>query len=893
MDDKLLLSILLAAAGFFVALQGLRFLVSVLQLRRLRFRPSASYEQIAREAVPQDQRILLDSAADALVALGFVYQQTWQADSMAVFAEPELRYFDLYFHAEQGAFAQVLISEAPEPGRVVNCVFSTSTADARYLTLNRCLHLHFPYPPGWHAADAQADSLAAVWAFHLQRLPAAPRLTEQTEASHFAAQESEMLGHWQSIGWLVPVREAWRLTALGAWRFVRQVLAGNRRIAQLPALQNPESTDIRILADRLAWAAQERSLRAMAAPLREKYLWFFISGAFGLGAFAWLTSWHSAGLLMAVLLFHEFGHALAMRFLGYQQLGVLVLPFLGAVATGRKDDAGPWQRLLVLLAGPLPGLLLAALLIGLGYARSGEPAWLIELLVMLVLLNWFNLLPLTPLDGGQIVDTFVFARRPRLRFGFSLLSTVGLVLVGYYLESPFLAGAGILLGVAVPATWRAIALQRGLPQGLDAEAALTAALHKIHAGDAVCRPCAQRMQQVRGLLPVLRARAPRWSESLGGLAIYLAVFALPVFLAVSLPAFGQFFSRHVAPESAASHDQAEPPNWSAQLAATSQPMARWQVLFSAGGWFEEDFQDEKAQARYREALAELAALPGDEPEARLPRLDTRIALARLEEDSALRQAAYLALLPELRQLLSAERSRLADALEGLAWLQPWHAPQQAAYLEEAIAVRGALVGQSPDYNLGQDRVELARLYDAQGRSAEAEALLQANVSGAGPEFAYFRPPYVWFLLAHGRATEALAALPAQDVPGLEIADARFWALRQAGDTSAAQAVLTGQLTQARQRKRPNEDAVMRLLLDLVVVHVRDPAREAQWLAEAAHQREKLGKDFRYLRSSIRDEAASANWEALRGQARLAVLDRLPGAEQDRRDEEARKHQCGR
>ena len=62
-----------------------------------------------------------------------------------------------------------------------------------------------------------------------------------------------------------------------------------------------------------------------------------------------------------------------MRAFGYRELGVVVLPFLGAVAFGRKDDAGPWQKLVVLLAGPLPGLILAVVCLEIAMAGAGRP----------------------------------------------------------------------------------------------------------------------------------------------------------------------------------------------------------------------------------------------------------------------------------------------------------------------------------------------------------------------------------------------------------------------------------------------------------------------------------------------------------------------------------------
>lgn len=879
MDSSLLFGIFLAAAGFFLLLQGLRLLLPLLQMRRLRFRGAPAHVQIEREAVPPAERRLLESVADELQALGFDYRQTWRAESVAVLGEARYRYFELYLHAEHAVFAQVVINDLPEPGRAVNCIFSTATAERRYLTTNRCLHQHFPYPPLYRVLDAAADSVTAAFAFHLQSLPDAPRQSRLPEASDLLAQEAAYFAHWESIGWFEHQGDDWRLSLKGAWRFLHQLMAGNRRMAKLPPMKSWEPAEIRVLADRLAWAVQESNQRSLAMPLREKYFWFALSGALGMAAFAWMTSWRSAGFLMLVLLFHEFGHALMMRFLGYKQLGVVVIPFLGALAIGRKDDAGPWQRLLVLLAGPLPGLLLAAWLIWQGYPQRGLPDWGLELLIMLLVVNAFNLLPLTPLDGGQIVDTFVFARRPRWRFGFFVLSTLGLVLLGYFLQSPYLAGAGLLLGFSVPHAWRAIALERGLPQGMDADAALDAVLQKLHSGPA-CLPFVQRLLQVRRLLPILRARAPRWPESLAGLLIYLAVIAVPITVLFSSSIFQSFWVQQFQSNAASRPVPPAQPDWQAELATAAPGLPRWDVLFRAGAWFEENDQEGEAGARYAEALAELATLPADDSQAHLPRLDTRIALARVTGDSA----RYLELLPELRQLPPGERQRLAEVLENLIWLQDKSSPVRMAYFEEAVRVREALPTAAHDYVLAQDRIELARLYDEQGKGAEAEQLLQAAPFGDGLGAAHLRVPHVWFLLAHGRAGEAAKIASGSDFPSRDVVEAKLWALHLAGETQAAQAALTSQLNKTRQRKYADEAGVMTLLVDHVIMHAQTPEREAFWLSEAAAQREKLGENFRYLRSRIRGNAESAAWESLRDQARLKVLDRLPSAEQDKRDE---------
>jgi Zn-dependent protease len=121
-----------------------------------------------------------------------------------------------------------------------------------------------------------------------------------------------------------------------------------------------------------------------------------------------------------------------MRLTGYRNVSVFFLPGLGGLATGEKADATPMEKLLVYLAGPVPGMVLA----GAGFWASSAglwqaPGWLNEFLIASLAINYLNLLPVSPLDGGRVLETFAFARHPRLRFGFAAVCC-GLLLVSRY-----------------------------------------------------------------------------------------------------------------------------------------------------------------------------------------------------------------------------------------------------------------------------------------------------------------------------------------------------------------------------------------------------------------------------------------------------------------------------
>jgi Zn-dependent protease len=166
-------------------------------------------------------------------------------------------------------------------------------------------------------------------------------------------------------------------------------------------------------------------------------LLFVALGVFGGGA-----SLRNVVCLVGVLLLHEAGHAFAMRAFGYSDVKIFFVPFLGAATGGRKTNAPVWQQSLVLLAGPLPGLVLGLSLMWF------SPPWLEnvpELAPLFVGLNAINLIPADPLDGGRLAGLLVFGRYARVRIVVSTVLGIGLLmLLGL---SPLLQA--VVLGVAV------------------------------------------------------------------------------------------------------------------------------------------------------------------------------------------------------------------------------------------------------------------------------------------------------------------------------------------------------------------------------------------------------------------------------------------------------------
>ena len=174
-------------------------------------------------------------------------------------------------------------------------------------------------------------------------------------------------------------------------------------------------------------------------------------------------SWQ-LGVLVVVLVIHESGHLIAMRCFGFRDLRMLFIPLVGAAAIGKKTQAPSWQRAIIALAGPLPGIILGiAMFTMLPYTESQLLYYACNLFL---LLNLFNLLPIFPLDGGHFFRDVVFCRTRLLEALFKFLGAVVCIVVGVALSSIFLGifGAFLLLGTMMTARINTLARRANLAQ---------------------------------------------------------------------------------------------------------------------------------------------------------------------------------------------------------------------------------------------------------------------------------------------------------------------------------------------------------------------------------------------------------------------------------------------
>ncbi|MFM9032044.1 MAG: site-2 protease family protein [Opitutaceae bacterium] len=155
--------------------------------------------------------------------------------------------------------------------------------------------------------------------------------------------------------------------------------------------------------------------------------WWFVFAAFELAlrsrayaSYAWNVAEYLA--LFAIVLLHEYGNALACRQTGGKADEIILWP-LGGVACVRPPPR-PGAELWSIAAGPLVNVVLVPVILGLIRARTGLGwgAGSADYRHFLQALFWmnagllaFNVLPVYPLDGGQILRSLLWFRVGRAR----------------------------------------------------------------------------------------------------------------------------------------------------------------------------------------------------------------------------------------------------------------------------------------------------------------------------------------------------------------------------------------------------------------------------------------------------------------------------------------------
>jgi len=482
------------AAFAYVMLRSLRYLLAARLFLTCALREVVA-DPVDRQQLDPAELPLLTLLDEDLAAAGFrLLGFGAVSPSITYFGGPLVS--AVFLNERIPAYAFVHRHLAPEHGMLVELDVRTALVSGEEIVTSNTASSRAFDPPGMRVESVLGQSVEAVVTRHAARVAAEPhasRISEHRDLedalSLVAKQMASSRSQFRQRKWAVPttdprldrftLRGAITLALQGirsvatkraAWSHSRPapVLPGTPddtapKAAPARAISNSDRA-LRIEADLLA--VVQIAEHPEAAPGTPWPLLTVIAATAALSFAAMATVWNAsvAALILVIVAFHEAGHAIAMRMFGYRDVHVFFVPLLGAMTVGRAAVTTVRDRLSMLLAGPVPGLWLAVVLLGIDepYGSSGmlhRPA------LALLILNGLNLLPLTPLDGGRVLETLT---RPESvwRLAVHCTSAAGLLTLAASMRDPVIAVLGVSWAALVPQYLASYRLRRAIAAAL-------------------------------------------------------------------------------------------------------------------------------------------------------------------------------------------------------------------------------------------------------------------------------------------------------------------------------------------------------------------------------------------------------------------------------------------
>jgi Zn-dependent protease len=482
-------AVLAWAAFAYGLLQGTRYLLGARLYLTCALRAVEAHALDRQQVDPGELRLLtlLDQelAAASFRRLGF--------GSIT----PLLTHYDkpltvsIFVNERLPAFALVRRHLAPEYDRLVELEIRTAVASGpQIVTVNTPFASSY-LPPGLSVEAHPGSTVEKIVARHVERIATGERadsMDEQRIGGRFleepgiesalaliTASMSELRAFFRLRKWVAQTanRAVDRFTLRGALALThnsRRLFgaqapnASQAERAPLPAPPSESQRSLRVEAD--LQAVLQVADTPENAPGTPWPLLIVVALTALLSFVAMVGVWNAyvAGLILAAVAFHEAGHAAAMRFFGYRDVQVFFVPLLGAMTIGRPAVATVRARLAVLLAGPVPGLWLAVLLLVVEEAYWPSRALRISAAALLIL-NGLNLLPFTPLDGGRALET-LSGPESLWRVVVHGTSAIGLLILAAFLHDPVIAVLGFGWTAMLPRQFGAYRLRRAVAAGV-------------------------------------------------------------------------------------------------------------------------------------------------------------------------------------------------------------------------------------------------------------------------------------------------------------------------------------------------------------------------------------------------------------------------------------------
>ena len=451
------LKLVALVAGLFLALRFSRYVLTVqayLATTLVHVRSSDCSEA----EVPESERALLKSRDDELSQFGFVPVGFVRCSSLYTrYDKPD--YFRALHRNDLPATAYVTRHHSPEYGAYVRAWFETDFEDGAQLqTMDGAADASISGPKVL-AEAVRGASFAELIKRHEERLKALGRkgvtaveISASGLAQRVALGYAAIRAEWLGKGWIRATAdpELDRFTFKGALRLARSSLVMQGAKASGPALLKSSlassATDRAVRAEADLVAAWHVSKAPRSAPGANWPL-IFCSAALLLllfGVLAAVLDVVVAAVMLSALFVHELAHlwALGKR---HAAPGLLVfLPFAGLIKPKFSDELGLTDRISVILAGPMTGLLIGVTLL---WANCLWPYHYFPAVAAAVIgWNIWLMMPFFGTDGSRILSAVTLPGSV-LRPIVQLVSVIAVLAVGIHLQSAFLNAFGFLWAV--------------------------------------------------------------------------------------------------------------------------------------------------------------------------------------------------------------------------------------------------------------------------------------------------------------------------------------------------------------------------------------------------------------------------------------------------------------
>ena len=603
---------------------------------------------IQLEDVPEELQDVFKEATVALHELGFEYAHTITEVSVDELAPRQIHHW--FIHQSLPIHADVGPPVSSHNLKSYDVSFISSFPSGRAIVTSDGIdHIQLPLPDRILSVDLNLGDLKKQWEAHKEALYKSKIIEE---AQVFTAEESresselmmrESLDACKAKGWMCDVvgsSGTLKFTFLGALKFTMKMILSqykpSRNKVSKKEVKTKAAKPLNIDFEIEALNREASKPSESQGPSLKKILIFTISMLVFAISFGFLFSWSTAIItLVLVVTLHELGHYLGMVLFGYRDRQIFFIPFFGAAASGRKEEANPFQQLVVLLLGPIPGLVLGSMCI---FSTIWlDYPYLKEFGMMAIILNYVNLFPVTPLDGGRIVEVLVLNRFPRAQFYFLLMSTLLIIWGAIGLKSIGLSVLALVLILSLPNKWHAGTvvkrLSKCIPLDMPKNEKLRMILHALNQPPFEKQHPEVKRVTAKNIVQHFSVAGPTLLLSIFGMMFYFGfLFVAPLVGSVAYVACTMDYT----------FDFEE--HYSKKIDAAVSDNEKWSALIDAWQYCSTLSEDSSDAGAYLNQALELAESMGRGED---PYLHTNLIMHRLIEHPDLRRDSYFCHLEEI------------------------------------------------------------------------------------------------------------------------------------------------------------------------------------------------------------------------------------------------------